>query len=318
LHYQVECRYRGLYQLGPIVAETGDYYGLHRSYRVLGEPNYVLVYPKVIRIEHYAIESRRPIGEVVMSHRLFEDPTRVSGVRPYQNGDPLGRIHWRATARTGKLQCKQYQPSSMSGATIVLDFHRQSYDPRHEPYRSELAVTTAASLANALHELGEQFGFVSNGLDAADRIRVHGWQGDARTRQIARAKAAAQDRWDRRQPLLVPTRKGADQIQKTLELLSRIELNDGLSLAELVAEASQRMPADASVIVLLSDPTLESAVVLGALRRQGRAVTAIVNGHDEEHYVRASGVLLNEGIECRWLRDEDSIAEICRRQKLPR
>lgn len=318
LIYQVEFLCRGLYQFGPIVAETGDYYGWQRSYRVLGQPNYLLVYPKIIRIENYDIQSRRPIGEVVMTHRLFEDPTRISGVRQYQDGDPLTRVHWRATARTGQLQCKQYQPSSMSGATIVLDFHRPSYDPKHEPYRSELGITTAASIANALHEMGLQFGFVSNGLDGAERIRVEGWTGDARTRAAAQEHVAMQSQMDLRRPVVVPTRKGPDQIRQVLLALSRLELNDGLTLPQLVLEASQRMPADASVIVLLAQPTMEAAVALGSLRRQGRAVTAIVNSHDHEHYIRASGILQNEGIDTHMLLDDDSVATICRAQKLPR
>lgn len=318
LIYRVEARRRGLFQLGPCVVETGDFYGWHRSYRVLGTPNYLLVFPQVVRIEDYDIQSRRPIGEVVMSHRLFEDPTRISGVRPYQDGDPLTRVHWRATARTGQLQCKQYQPSSLSGATIVVDFHRPSYDARHEPYRSELAITAAASIANALHEMGEQFGLVSNGLDAAERIRALGWVGDARTRATAQRQVGMTRELDLKRPMVVPTRKGPDQIRQVLEALARLELNDGLELSELIVETAQRMPADASVIVLLAQPTLEAAIALRGLRRQGRAVTAIVNSHDHEHFVRASGILLAEGIDAHWLSSEPAIADICRSQKLPR
>ena len=318
LIYQIECLYRGFYQLGPIVVETGDYYGLQRSYRVLGQPNYLLVHPKVIRIENYDIQSRRPIGEVVMTHRLFEDPTRISGVRQYQDGDPLTRIHWRATARTGQLQSKQFQPSSMSGATIVLDFHDPTYDPKHEPYRSELGITAAASIANALHEMNQQFGFISNGLDAAERIRTEGWIGDARTRTAAVQHVVAQGKLDRMQPVVVPTRKSADQIRQVLELLARLELNQGLTLAQLIWETSERMPSDASLIVLLAQPTLEAAIALGTLRRQGRAITAIINSHDHEHYVKASSILLGEGIESHMLTDDQSIATICRSQKLPR
>jgi hypothetical protein len=56
-----------------------------------------------VALEGYNLSSRRPIGEIRLAHRLFEDPTRMAGVRPYQQGDPLNRIHWRATARTGAI-----------------------------------------------------------------------------------------------------------------------------------------------------------------------------------------------------------------------
>ncbi len=178
--YQLRCNRRGYYQLGPLVMETGDLFGLHRRYRVASKPSFLMVYPRVVALEGYELSSRRPIGEVRMSHRLFEDPTRNAGVRAYQAGDPLSRVHWAATARTGKLHSKVYEPSTVAGATIVLDFHRKTNPRRHEPMRSELAVTAAASLASAVYEMGQQVGLITNGRDAADRIRQEGWAYDLR------------------------------------------------------------------------------------------------------------------------------------------
>ena len=136
------------------MVETGDLFGLHRRYRVLTSPHFLMVYPDVVPLEGFELASRRPIGEVRMSHRLYEDPTRIAGVRRYEMGDPLNRIHWRATARTGQLHCKVYEPSCVAGATLMLDFHQAVFDPSQEPHRSELSVTAAASLANAVYENG--------------------------------------------------------------------------------------------------------------------------------------------------------------------
>ena len=73
LLYQLECNRRGYYQLGPLILETGDLFGLHRRYRVVTAPHFLLVYPKVMPLEGYDIASKRPIGEVRMSYRLYED-----------------------------------------------------------------------------------------------------------------------------------------------------------------------------------------------------------------------------------------------------
>ncbi len=35
LIYQLKCNHRGYYQIGPLVAESGDLFGLNRRYRVL-------------------------------------------------------------------------------------------------------------------------------------------------------------------------------------------------------------------------------------------------------------------------------------------
>ena len=93
LLYQLRFNQRGYYQIGPLMLETGDLFGLHRRYRMLTEPHFVLVYPEVVPLEGYDLASRRPIGEVRMAHRLYEDPTRIAGVRRYEAGDPLNRIH---------------------------------------------------------------------------------------------------------------------------------------------------------------------------------------------------------------------------------
>ena len=56
-----------------------------------------------------------------MIHRLFEDSTRINGVRPpYQPGDPLNRINWRASARAGSCRARPWNLSAVAYATIVL------------------------------------------------------------------------------------------------------------------------------------------------------------------------------------------------------
>jgi uncharacterized repeat protein (TIGR01451 family) len=313
LDYSLECLGRGYYQIGPVVLESGDLFGLHRRFRVAAEPAFLLVYPKLVPLLGYELESRRPIGDVRMTHRLYEDPTRIAGVRPYEAGDPLNRVHWRATARTGALHCKVYEPSTLSGATILLDFHQAGYHARGEPYRSDLAATAAASLANAVHLLGQQVGLVSNGRDAADRIRTAGWEGEPESRQAARRAAAMQEQSDRLRPVMVETRRGAAQLQRIREALARLELTDGLSCADLIAEAAPRLPRDATLVAVLPDVPVETAVALGNLRRRGLAVTVVLVILTADALERSYGRLLAEGIrDVRHLADEAALPELCR------
>lgn len=317
VNYSFTPQRRGYYQIGPLVLETGDLFGLQRRFLLAAEPQYVLVLPKVVPLTGYSIASRRPIGEVRMSYRLFEDPTRIAGVRQYEPGDPLNRVNWQATARTGLLHSKVYEPSTIAGATLVVDFHSAAHDRKHEPRRSELAVTAAASIAHALYLMGQQIGLVTNGRDAADRIRQEGFQTDARTRNETRRAAAAAmvATSDRLAPVMVPTEKGAEQLTRILEALARLELTDGLDLPSLLLETSPRLSRDATVIVILPRVRPEDAIALGLLKRRGFTVVAILNLHDEFDYSTAAGPLLALGIETRHLRDESSVAEICGRQQ---
>jgi uncharacterized protein (DUF58 family) len=314
LAYQIEFKMRGYYQIGPLVLETGDLFGLHRRYRVGTEPHFVLVYPKIVPLLGYDLSTRRPIGEVRLTHRLFEDPTRIAGVRPYERGDPLNRVHWRATARTGQLHSKVYEPSTIAGITIVLDFHDAGYAARGEPARSELAITTASSLAHAVMLLGQQIGLVTNGRDAADRIRQEGWDADYRTRSEARFSASMREESDRLQPLIVETRRGAEQFRRILEVLARVELSDGLNLAQLLNETQGRLPRDATVVAILPRLTTATALALGNIKRSGFSVTAILIMMDDDNLETATGRLLGEGIEVRHVRDEVTLAGVCQKQ----
>jgi uncharacterized repeat protein (TIGR01451 family) len=47
LNYQLHFDMRGYYQVGPLVLETGDLFGLYRRFRIVTEPVYIMVYPSV-------------------------------------------------------------------------------------------------------------------------------------------------------------------------------------------------------------------------------------------------------------------------------
>src|SRR3954462_215284 len=311
INYQMKANCRGYYQIGPLVAETGDVFGLYRRYRVLSEPSFLMVAPEVIPLEGYDIASRRPIGEVRMTHRLFEDPTRIAGVRGYQAGDPLNRVHWRATARTGVLQSKVYEASTVAGATVLLDFHVQSVAVNDGPLRSELAVTAAASIAGAIFQMGQQVGLVTNGRDAADRIRTEGWSHEQLYSRRDAQAAGMQEKSNRLRPVVVPTRRSNTQLIDILQTLARVEKTDGLTFPQLCFESASQLPQSASVIAILTRVTPEIAIALGNLRRRGMAVTAILNVYEEHHFAELSGQLMSERIETRHLKDRTAIPRVC-------
>ncbi len=313
LKYQLECVRRGYHQIGPLVLESGDLFGLHRRFRVLTEPGFVLVYPRIVPLSGYDLASRRPIGDVRMTHRLFEDPTRIAGVRPYQAGDPLNRVHWGATARTGILHSKIQEPSTLSGITVLLDLHQEGYPARGEPFRSELAVTVAVSLAHSVFLMGQQVGLVTNARDAAERIRTEGWEQDPRTRTAAREAAADVPESRRLEPLVVETRRGAEQLHRIREVLARAEVTSGMSFAQMIVETAHRLPRDATALAVLPEVSVETAIALGNLRRRGMAVAVVLVVMDDSALERAYARLVPEGIrDLRHLSDEANLPDLCR------
>jgi uncharacterized repeat protein (TIGR01451 family) len=319
LNYQLHLAMRGYYQVGPLVLETGDLFGLHRRFRIATDPVYIMVYPKVIPLPGYDLASRRPIGEIRLTHRLFEDPTRIAGIRAYQPGDPMNRIHWKATARTGVLHSKIYDASTIAGATILLDFHRDSYPARNEPGRSELAVTTAVALANAVSLMGQPIGLITNGRDAADRIRLRDEvaraQADPRAdRRATHERAAMLEKDDRLRPLIVPAGRGPEGFTRIHEVMARVELSDGLTFDRLLIEAEPRLPRDATVVAVLGVVTPAMALALGHLKRQGFAVSVVLMALDEIDRIDSAGPLLAEGLAVRALSDEQELYSFCELQ----
>jgi uncharacterized protein (DUF58 family) len=317
LDYEVTFLKRGYYQLGPLLLETGDVFGLHRRFRVAADPHFALVLPKIVPLQGYSLASRRPVGEIRVTHRLFEDPTRLASIRPYQQGDPLNRIHWRATARTGELHSRVYESTRVAGATFLLDFHEHSYAGRAAGASAELAIVAVASLANAVYLMGQQIGLVTNGRDAADRIRREGWRGEFTTRSDAQARATEIPENDRLRPLRLDARKGADQFMQILQTLARLEQTDGLEFAALIAETAPHLRRDATVVPILKRVTPAIAASLGELRRHGFLVTALVVSSEENaapDWARPpewAAMLLTEGIDFRLVNSEEAIAHLC-------
>jgi uncharacterized protein (DUF58 family) len=317
LTYKVEFLMRGYYQIGPLLTETGDMFGLHRRFQVIAEPHFTLVLPKVLPLQGYNLSSRRPIGEIRLAHRLFEDPTRIAGVRPYQHGDPLNRIHWRASARTGQWQSRQCESSCVVGATFLLDFHARSFFGPAAAISAELAIVTVASLANAVYLMGQQIGFISNGRDAADRIREEGWRAEFITRKDALRRVTDPKNNTRLQPVVIEPAKGEHQFGAILATMARLEHTDGLSLADAAREAAARISRDTTVVAVLGNVTAEIAAALGEIARRGLPVTAIVVSLEMDAVPdwakppEWAEMLLSQGIDFRVVNGEEAISNLC-------
>ena len=65
--------------------------------------------------------AQAPLGSARSRASLFTDPSRFAGVRRYEPGDPLRRIHWRATARVGEPVSRRYEPVHERQVVLAID-----------------------------------------------------------------------------------------------------------------------------------------------------------------------------------------------------
>lgn len=136
---------RGIYHLGPSVLTGGDIFGWHPRQRSTGSRQRVVVYPRIVPLPRLGLPARAPFPDLQTRHPLYEDPYRLSGIRPYKPGDSTRRIHWPATARLGSVQVRSYQHGWSRETMVLLDLSREGLGgSRSAPV--EVAVTAAASI----------------------------------------------------------------------------------------------------------------------------------------------------------------------------
>jgi len=247
--YQLYCRRRGYYKVGPLVLGTSDLFGFVEARWNEAGDSALIVYPQIVPLSRLGLSSRVPFGALSTRRQIAEDPTRLTGVRSYAGGDSLRRIHWKATAHEGTLLVKKFQPSQELPLFIALDLARNAYPQRTVAMHSEWAVSVAASVANHMSERRQPVGLASNGHDP-----------------LSDHQAAA-----------IPARAGRDHLMTLLSVLARIQLNSTAPpLHEWLPSATAGLAWGTTLVVVT--PQLQDTALwtLHHIFRRGSNVTVLV------------------------------------------
>ena len=150
--YEVLCRPRGVYRVGPAKVSLGDPLGFTESTAQFGSASRLVVYPRVEDLE--GVPTGRGQDQTINTSRAafwHSGGEDFFTLREYQQGDDLRKVHWPSSARRDELMIKQLEMPWQSRAFIVLD-------PRVEPHVSaesfEQAVRGAASTLRHLYRRG--------------------------------------------------------------------------------------------------------------------------------------------------------------------
>jgi uncharacterized protein (DUF58 family) len=174
--FKVGFRQRGVYQIGPATAVTGDPFGLFGTEDAeLAPEETVVVFPRLRRTSAPAWRADDPYGDRRSPRPLFQDPNRSMGVRDYRPEDGFRRIHWPATARVGRLQTRVFEP--IRGLDLVVCLNASTYEHYWEgtnPEVLEAMIEIAASLVVDAFDNGYRVGVISNGslAHAGQALRI--------------------------------------------------------------------------------------------------------------------------------------------------
>ena len=246
-HYRLPCRARGEHAFGPARFRSGDPFGFREVESRLDPLDYLLVYPRIVPLERLGLPARDPFGDRPTRSWLFEDPLRVVGARDYAPGDVPRRIHWPATARTGRLQVKLYQPTTSQRLMVLLNLNTTGpawWAQGYEPELLELAITTAASICAWADGRGHHVGLAANGHQrrVGGRVRV----------------APGRD---------------PDHLGRILEALARTQPIAAAPLADLLRDEARAAPHGTSFVVVTARVDDEA---VAELPRLGAAALVLI------------------------------------------
>lgn len=221
--YQLDCNKRGLYSIGPLHLFSGDVLGVGKTRTCSLASEFLTVYPKIIPLVKIDFPSQSPMGTLRHSQPVFEDPTRVRGKRDYVAGDSLRRIDWKASAASGRLQVKLFEPSIALETVIFLNLNANEYSLRTRFFDSELAITAAASMANWISSARQSVGLVTNGFDPVRESP---------------------------EPSFLPSRRGRGHLLRLMEILARVQMVESTPFADVLHQELVNLPWGATLILV--------------------------------------------------------------------
>ena len=197
LSWPVDTSRRGEFRVGPSRLEVGDPFGLSRKVLATREPSPVLVVPRVHAVAVDAFMRSADSGDY--GERAGSD--YFESLREYVVGDPMKTVHWRSSARMGKLMVRRMVDTTVPWLLVVLDVNSRAYDREGALFEDfdaqafEESVDTAASWA--WHGCSTQQRVLLTTTSMSAARPVHAAEVTSRTRDSALDWLAVVDRFRR-------------------------------------------------------------------------------------------------------------------------
>ncbi len=264
------CYRRGRYRLGPLTLRSGDPLGIFEVKRSLPYTTPFLVYPPVYPVHGFLLSEAQAVGGEAPRYRTHYVTPNVATVREYVPGDSFNRIHWRSTARTGRLMVKEFELDPASDIWLVLDLDARWHAAL--PWEPPPFVERTATLVG---ELPTSFELVPATIEyavaAAASLAGH---------FLEQRRALGLIAYTGHREIIQPDR-GERQLNKILEMLAVLEPVEGVPSFDRVLMTEGHFLGRTSVLVAIS-PSVdrEWALALRELRRRGVHSTAIVVAAD--------------------------------------
>ncbi|WAL43191.1 DUF58 domain-containing protein [Actinomyces naeslundii] len=148
---------RGIVTVGPVLAVQRDPVGLLQRERSLTTPQDIHIHPRTLRLGTVLHGVLRDI-EGAVTQDLSSSDVAFHALRDYVPGDDRRNVHWRTTARTGRLMVRQFEETRRSSLLVLLSTRQDDYTGGED---FETAVSIACSLAMDAIQDGREVRFIT-------------------------------------------------------------------------------------------------------------------------------------------------------------
>lgn len=133
---------RAVITVGPVRSVRADPFQLLRRQVMWTDPSDLFVHPRTTNLDGPAAGFLKDL-EGLTTKDLSSSDIAFHALRDYVPGDDRRHIHWKTTARTGKLMVRQFEETRRSHMAVALSVNTDEYEREDD---LELAISVSASL----------------------------------------------------------------------------------------------------------------------------------------------------------------------------
>lgn len=244
--WKVHCDKRGVMTVDNAVVSVSDLLGMTKRTKVFSVSDSVRVLPVPAEMDSGELSGDLFIGSMQVKRFVLPDPFMISGARDYTGREPMNRIHWAQTARTGNLMVYNNEFTTERRMMIFLNMQRSAGAYRQSMPESilEPQIKAAAYAVDACSRMNAECSLAVNGKET----------------------------------LVIPASEGYEHTLNILRSLAELENMCGERMEELMSKVDLNEFTD--VILITSTVSDEICEFLSGLRGRGKCCKVFTLGLD--------------------------------------
>jgi uncharacterized protein (DUF58 family) len=248
---------RGGFVLGPTTLTSGDPFGIFRVSRQFPANSSLVVVPLLFRVDEFISPPGLLPGGKAIRRKSVDVTPHASGVREYNPGDPMKRIHWPTSIRRDQLMVKEFEQDPQSEVWLFLDTHQGVHFSKPAPEADSHPVDDLLLLRRRQVKLQPSSLEYSVSITAS---LAHYF--------IEQRRAVGLVTASYRTYKIIPAERSERQEAKILEELSFLQAESSFTLPSLVTAQMGQLPQGSSAILVTPMVWPELLLAVDSLQRR--------------------------------------------------